>query len=259
MSSWISVRDSVEKSIYDSFFIHKICAAHKFIIRKKTCAGMGRTMIQGVIFDMDGVMIDSERQSNLGWQWAASQLGLEMPMWLINSFKGAPANLSKQFFDDYYKGAADYWEMRGLRTQHVHEIRRTEGIPVKSGLFELLDYIRENNLQCAVATSTHRESAEKTLHDIGAWPYLNSVVYGDEVAHGKPEPDIFLAAAAAIGVNPAECMVIEDSINGIKAGHAAGMYVMHVPDTIQIGDDIRALTDCVCDSLADVVPVLRRL
>ena len=179
-------------------------------------------MIRGVIFDMDGVMIDSERQSNEGWLWAAEQLGVEMPMWLIDSFKGAPNT-------------------------------------IKKGLFELLDYIRENGIKCAVATSTRRESAEKTLHTIGAWEYLDNVVYGDSVEHGKPEPDIFLAAADRIGVPPQECIVIEDSINGIKAGHAAGMKVVHVPDTIQIDDTIRALTYCVCEHLGEVPDVIEKL
>ena len=123
----------------------------------------------------------------------------------------------------------------------------------------MLDYIREYGIKCAVATSTRRESAEKTLHTIGAWEYLDNVVYGDSVEHGKPEPDIFLAAAGRIGVPPQECIVIEDSINGIKAGHAAGMKVVHVPDTIQIDDTIRALTYCVCEHLGEVPDVIEKL
>lgn len=216
-------------------------------------------MIHGVIFDMDGVMIDSERQSNEGWLWAAKQLGVEMPMWLIDSFKGAPNTLSCQFFDNYYKGRIDYWETRKLRTQRVYEIREMEGIPVKKGLFTLLDYIKDQGLRCAVATSTRRESAEKTLHTIGAWDYLDAVAYGDSVEHGKPEPDIFLMAAEAIGEEPSECIVIEDSINGIKAGYAAGMKVIHVPDTIVIDDKIRALTYCVCEELGEVPKVIESI
>ena len=216
-------------------------------------------MVSGIIFDMDGVLIDSERQSNEGWLWAAGQLGVDMPIWLIDSFKGAPAELCCKFFDDYYKGVIDYWEAKELRTQHVYKIRETEGIPVKKGVKDIFEYIRNNGLKCAVATSTRRESAEKTLHEIGVWDYLDAVVYGDEVERGKPEPDIFLRAAKAIGVNPSEAVVVEDSINGIKAGYAAGMRVVHIPDTIAIDDDIRKLTYMVCDDLNGLIDVVESI
>lgn len=216
-------------------------------------------MVSGIIFDMDGVLIDSERQSNEGWLWAAGQLGVDMPMWLIDSFKGAPAELCCKFFDDYYKGVIDYWEAKELRTQHVYKIRETEGIPVKKGVKDIFEYIRNNGLNCAVATSTRRESAEKTLHEIGVWDYLDAVVYGDEVERGKPEPDIFLRAAKAIGVNPSEAVVVEDSINGIKAGYAADMRVVHIPDTIAIDDDIRKLTYMVCDDLNGLIDVVESI
>lgn len=216
-------------------------------------------MVSGIIFDMDGILIDSERQSNEGWLWAAGQLGVDMPMWLIDSFKGAPAELCCKFFDDYYKGVIDYWEAKELRTQHVYKIRETEGIPVKKGVKDIFEYIRNNGLKCAVATSTRRESAEKTLHEIGVWDYLDAVVYGDEVERGKPEPDIFLRAAKAIGVNPSEAAVVEDSINGIKAGYAAGMRVVHIPDTIAIDDDIRKLTYMVCDDLNGLIDVVESI
>ena len=216
-------------------------------------------MVSGIIFDMDGVLIDSERQSNEGWLWAAEQLGVDMPMWLIDSFKGAPAELCCKFFDDYYKGAIDYWEAKELRTQHVYKIRETEGIPVKKGVKEVFEYIRNNGLKCAVATSTRRESAEKTLHKIGVWDYLDAVVYGDEVEHGKPEPDIFLRAAKAIGISPSEAVVVEDSINGIKAGYAADMRVVHIPDTIAIDDDIRKLTYMVCADLNGLIDVVESI
>lgn len=216
-------------------------------------------MVSGIIFDMDGILIDSERQSNEGWIWAAGQLGVDMPMWLIDSFKGAPAELCCKFFDDYYKGVIDYWEAKELRTQYVYKIRETEGIPVKKGVKDIFEYIRNSGLKCAVATSTRRESAEKTLHEIGVRDYLDAVVYGDEVEHGKPEPDIFLRAAKAIGVNPSEAVVVEDSINGIKAGYAADMRVVHIPDTIAIGDDIRKLTYMVCADLNGLIDVVESI
>lgn len=214
-------------------------------------------MIKGIIFDMDGVMIDSERQSNYGWLQAARDKGVEMPMWLIDIFKGAPTLVNKQRFDDYFKGKIDYWDTRRLRTEYIYKLREKEGIPVKKGLHELLTYSRNTGIKCAVATSTRRDSAYKTLHEIGAWEYLDAVVFGDEVENGKTEPDIFLKAAEGLMLKPEECIVIEDSINGIQAGYNAKIRVVHVPDTIMIDDDIRALTSAVCSDLEEVINVIK--
>ena len=213
-------------------------------------------IIKGVIFDMDGVLVDSERESSEGWRWAAKEKNVDMPEWLIDKFKGAPATLSAQWFEEYFKGQVDYWEMRDMRTRYVLGLREKNGITVKPGVFTILDYIRDNGLRCAVATSTQKQSAEKTLHAIGAWEYLDFVVYGDQVENGKPAPDIFLKAAEMLGMKPEESIVVEDSINGIKAGYNAGMRVVHVPDTIMIDDDIRKLTYRVCDSLAEMPAVI---
>jgi HAD superfamily hydrolase (TIGR01509 family) len=209
-------------------------------------------MIRGVLFDMDGVMIDSERQSDKGWAYSAKVQGEEMPIWLMNGFKGAPRPDCVKMFDEHFKGRLEYNETRRIRTDFVHRLREKEGIPVKPGLKELLDYLKSAGIPCAVATSTEKSSAEKTLHSIGAWDYLSAVVYGDEVEHGKPHPDIFLKAAERIHVNPRDCIVVEDSIHGIRAGHAAGARVIHVPDTIKIKDDVRALTWHVVDTLAEI-------
>lgn len=216
-------------------------------------------MIKGVIFDMDGVMVDTERQLTEGYEAVAKQIGIEIPRWLTDSFKGASHELSERHFNDYFKGKIDYWEIRKLRDKYVDKLREKEGIPVKKGLFELLNYIKDNGMVCAVATSTKHEVAENILKDAGAWPYLNAMVYGDEVKRGKPEPDIFLKAAKDLGLDTSEVIVIEDSINGIRAGHAAGIKVVHVPDMIKIDDDVKALTYKVCDSLNDVIAIIEEL
>ncbi len=213
-------------------------------------------MIKGVIFDMDGVLIDSERESDEAWEWASKQRGADMPKWLIDSFKGAPTHMSEKYFNDYYKGKFDYWDLRGLRTEYIYKNRESCGITVKPGIYELFEYIKKQGLKCAVATSTRRESAYRTLHIIGVWEYLSAVAFGDEVENGKPAPDIFLKAATDLGLEPSECVVIEDSINGIKAGFNAKIPVIHVPDTIMIDDEIKALTTVICKDLNKVIGVL---
>ncbi len=215
-------------------------------------------MIKGIIFDMDGVLIDSERESDEAWAWASKQRDADMPKWLIDSFKGAPTHMSEKYFNDYYKGKFDYWDLRGLRTEYIYKNRETKGITVKPGIYELFEYIKKRGLKCAVATSTRRESAYRTLHIIGVWEYLSAVAFGDEVANGKPAPDIFLKAAADLGLDSSECVVIEDSINGIKAGYNAKIPVIHVPDTIAIDDEIKAQTAVICKDLNEVISVLEK-
>ena len=208
--------------------------------------------VQAVLFDMDGLMVDTERQSDEGWVWACRQQNTQMPVWLMNDFKGAPREPCIRMFNDYFQGRIEYWHTRELKNRYVAALQEKEGIPVKPGLFTLLKYLREKNIPAVVATSTEHATAEKILRQIGAWEYLTGVVFGDQVANGKPAPDIFLLAAKKAGAGPATCIVLEDSINGIKAGAAAGCAVIHVPDTIKISPEIRALTRAVVPSLSEV-------
>lgn len=216
-------------------------------------------MIKGVIFDMDGVMIDTERQSNNGWLKAAEQQGEVMPVWLIDTFKGATMEANKREFDKFFNGRIDYYKTRQLRTDYVMELRRAEGIPVKKGLYKLLEYLEKNQIPCAVATSTRRESAERTLHETGVYSYLKTVVYGDEVTNGKPAPDIFLKAAEGLDASANECIVIEDSINGIKAGWAAGANVIYIPDTITIDENTKKMISAECRDLSEVIGTIEAL
>ncbi|MDD6789013.1 MAG: HAD family phosphatase [Lachnospira sp.] len=211
--------------------------------------------IQAVLFDMDGLMVDTERQSDEGWVWACREQNTQMPVWLMNNFKGAPREPCIRMFDDYFRGRIEYWHTRELKNRYVAMLQKKEGIPVKPGLFTLLTFLQQKKIPAVVATSTEHATAERILRQVGAWEYLSGVVFGDQVANGKPAPDIFLLAAKKGGASPTSCIVLEDSINGIKAGAAAGCAVIHVPDTIQISPEVRALTKAVVPSLS-VVPDL---
>lgn len=213
--------------------------------------------VQAVLFDMDGLMVDTERQSDAGWLWACAQQGTEMPVWLMNDFKGAPREPCIKMFNAYFKGRIEYWHTRELKNEYVAKLQEKEGIPVKPGLFELLRFLRARQIRVVVATSTRHELAESILQGIGAWEYLDGCIFGDQVENGKPAPDIFLLAAKKAGVSAENCIVLEDSINGIKAGAAAGCAVVHVPDTIQISPDIRALTAAVVPTLAAVPDLIQ--
>lgn len=126
-------------------------------------------------------------------------------------------------------------------------------MPVKRGLPELLDYLKENRYQTAVASSSSRATVEDYLRRAKMEGIFSTLICGDMVTRSKPEPDIFLKAAEELGAAPADCLILEDSPNGIRAAHAAGMRVIMVPDLIEPTADLRAMASKVCESLHDVI------
>lgn len=213
--------------------------------------------MEGIIFDIDGVLVDTQRQYNEGWIWSLSQYGKTISEELLASFQGSPSSVNKAAFDKVYCGTVDYEEARCLRNKYILKVREREGISPKAGLTELFNEIRKIKIPCAVATaSADIENIQKTLQYINIYGDLCAVITGNDVKHGKPNPDIFLKAAEKLKVNPKNCIVVEDSINGIIAGHRAGMRVIHIPDTIVIDEKTRLLTWKICKQLNDIIPLL---
>ena len=132
-------------------------------------------------------------------------------------------------------------------------IRDRYGMPVKNGVYQLIQYLEVNNIRYAVATSNDRAMALELLEAADLRGVFEYMVCGDEVEHGKPFPDIYQKAADMLGVNIKHTLVIEDSYNGIRAGHAAGANVIMVPDLVQPTDEIRQMTDYVVSDLGKVI------
>jgi len=210
-------------------------------------------MINGIIFDMDGLMFDTEQLSTYGWIHTMKKLNIDLTIEFINSFKGTSAVYSKQLFEKRFGHDFDYEYARGIRTDYMNSVIEVSGIPIKNGLIELLDYLKSNHILAAVATSTNHVLGEKYLKMAGVYDYFMAVIYGDSVLKGKPEPDIFLKAARAIGKDPSNCFVLEDSPAGIRGGFAAGMKVIHIPDQIVIEDDIKKKVFKTCSDLNEVI------
>lgn len=210
-------------------------------------------MIKGVIFDMDGLMFDTERLSKQGWLAAAEQLDYPITEEMIDHIRGTNTAYSKQLFLETYGTAVDYDLARKARTDYVNEIIHKKGVPIKKGLKELLSYLNNNHIPCAVATSTHRKLATEYLKMAGVYDSFTEVIFGDEVSRGKPDPEIFLKAADKLGVSPKECIVLEDSPHGIRAGFAAGASVVAIPDLTPITGEMRSLTVACCNDLEQVI------
>ncbi len=210
------------------------------------------TMVKGVIFDMDGLMFDTERVSGIVWRKTAETLGFSITEEFISSFRGRNYPGIKERFKKQYGQDFDYDGARAIKQQFFHAYIDQNGVPVKKGLNELLSYLAKENIPAAVATSTGRPFAEKMLRKAGVYDCFKGFVYGDEVEHSKPSPVIFLKAAKKIGVDPADCLILEDSEPGVLAAKAAGGSVIHVPDLVQVSEEAKSGITAQMETLSDV-------
>ncbi len=217
-------------------------------------SGPERASPRAVIFDMDGLMLDSEVIYRAAWLRAIGEFGREMPEEIFRRFLGRNGPDSRALLAEIY--GADF-EVEGFldacRTFAGEHIE-THGIAHKRGLGELLGQLEERRLAKAVATSTRREWALRSLGTLAT--RFEVLTTGDEVARGKPAPDIFLLCAERLRAAPHECLVLEDSEAGIRAAHAAGMPAIMIPDLVEPTEEIRALAWRVCRSLEEVGPLL---
>lgn len=216
-------------------------------------------MIQAVILDMDGTMYDTERLSLAGWVDAAEKFGCTISREDFLSFRGRPVEVNSRAFEKFRgRNGADYFEMRAIRTEYMQRYFRAHGIPVKDGLYDLLDFLKKAGIRTGVATGTARETAEDYWDRTDVRKYLDFSICGKEAGEGKPAPDIFLNAARCAGERPENCAVLEDSPNGIRSGAAAGCVTFMIPDLDEPDAEIRSLCTYVCRNLREVIPVIRK-
>lgn len=218
---------------------------------------MKKPKISAVIFDADGLMLDSERLSLGCWKIAGREFGYEIRAEDHQRVLGLTVDDSRKVFKEIFGADFPFDAIRARRLELGDALFEQEGMPVKPGLRELLDFLSERQFPRAVATSTDREFAEKKLRAAGIRHYFEVVVAGDEIRHGKPAPDIFLAAAAHLGVPPANCLVLEDSEPGIRGAHTAGMVPVMVPDLKPPSPEIQRIAYRILPSLNEVHQMLR--
>ncbi len=213
-------------------------------------------MIKGVIFDMDGLMFDTEKIYGIYWREVSRELGYPMDDELITAMCGSVRDFQISRFIARFGESVPAEEIIDECKRRTRAHIASHPIPFKAGLTELLGALRERGVPVVIATGTPRVYAQDMLARSGVAPYIDAMVCGDEVAACKPDPEIFLKAAALIGVPPQDCIVLEDSFNGIIAAHAAGAQPVMIPDTMQPTDEIRALCAHVLPRLDEVIPLL---
>jgi HAD superfamily hydrolase (TIGR01509 family) len=215
--------------------------------------------IKAIIFDIDGLMIDSERISQRSWGQVMADAGYPLSEEVYIQMIGRTEKDVRYILQGVYGEDFPFDEMYHRREQRFNQIIAREGMPIKPGLITLLDFIDAKGLKKAVASSTYCRLAEMKLNAAGIRERFSVLVTGDEVSHGKPAPDLFLAAAAKISVPPADCLVLEDSEAGLQAAHAAGMVPVWVPDMQPVAQAVVGLAYRQVKSLDEVVGVLEEV
>jgi len=208
-------------------------------------------LVSALIFDMDGLMLDTESIARTIWMREAELMGAPIDVELYRSLIGRTyadisATLEKAFYGKVdAKGYID-------RCMVHYRARIMEPIALMPGLLTMLDYCDAHGLRKAVGTSTGREMAQIKLRSGGIEGRFDAMLTGSDVTKGKPDPEIFLKCADRLGMDPRECLVLEDSPYGVLAAKAAGMRVVMIPDLIQPDERIRAAADAVLGSLSDL-------
>ena len=172
-------------------------------------------MIKAVLFDMDGILFDTEIVMKEGWQKAARELNFTLTEEHLSQMRGSALPRSRKLFEEWFHGEVTYDEGRAIRSAYLNDYIQRNGVPEKPGLHEFLSWLKEHSIKVAVATSTTRRVAEGYWKQSGIDQYIDASVCGDEVINSKPDPEIFLKAASLLKVPIAACIVAEDSINGL--------------------------------------------
>ena len=215
--------------------------------------------IKGVIFDMDGVILDSEKLYVRFWCEAGRFYGFPMEEKHALSIRSMARQLASEKLRGIFGSSFDYDAVRSKRVELMDKYVEENGIELKDGAEDLLMYLKENGYRIALATATPPDRAEKYLKAHDLYKYFDVTVSASMVSLGKPAPDIYLLAAEMLGLSAQSCLALEDSPNGIRSASSAGCVTVMVPDLDLPNDDILTLLHGVANGLCDVKRILREI
>lgn len=213
-------------------------------------------MIHGVIFDMDGLMLDTEKLLARYWIEAAREAGFPMELEHVLGIRSLAAMFAAPKLQGIFGSGFNYEAIRARRKELMNEHLRVHGIEKKKGVEELLCYLKDSGRKIAVATATDRQRTEHYLKQVSLISYFDAFVCGDMVKCGKPDPEIYLTASKALGLKPQECMALEDSPNGILSAYAAGCKPVMVPDLSEPDEELLPLLYACLPDLSYVINLL---
>lgn len=215
-------------------------------------------MIKALVFDMDGLLFDSERIVKRSWELAGNELGIvhmgnHIYHTLGMNLAGRTAYFTKAIGEDF-----PHEEFARLTRKYFYEITDSEGLPMKPGVKELLEYGKEAGYKMAVATSSRSGYARQNLEEADIYQFFDGFVFGDMVSRSKPDPEIYRKACESISVKPEECAALEDAPGGIRAASAAGMYPIMIPDLVEPDEETAVLVYRKFRTLHEVIPFLKK-
>lgn len=216
-------------------------------------------MLQGVIFDMDGLMLDTEKLLLRFWCEAAAETGYKMEKKHVLSIRSLAAKYAEPKLKEYFGENFDYHKVRARRKELMSAYIQEKGIETKKGVRELLVFLKERGIKTAVATATDLERTEKYLKSVDLLKYFDKIVCGTMVENGKPEPDIYLKAAKELKLSPESCIALEDSPNGILAAYRAGCMPVMVPDLDQPSEETKKMLFGLEEDLLKVIDFIKNM
>ena len=214
------------------------------------------TPVLGVLFDLDGVVIDSESLYTRFWMEAAGDLGFPMTREQALQMRSLNPGLARSKIESFFGKEADYAAIRAHRIELMNAHIEAHGVDEKPGIRALLALLREKNIPCAITSSSSVPLIREHLGNLGLLGYFTALCSGKDVPKGKPAPDIYLHGAATIGVAPENCLAIEDSPAGIEAAWRAGCMDVIVPDQDQPDALTLSRSFARADSLFDVMELV---
>lgn len=212
--------------------------------------------VKGVLFDMDGVVLDTEKLYARFWAEAAHALGYPMTYEQALGMRSLSGPMGQAKLESYFGPGVSRAVMRDKRVELMDAFVDQHGVEAKPGISELLSYLETKSIPAAITTSSPRERVERYLKPLGLLDRFDRICTGYEVKNGKPAPDIYLYGAECLGLRPEDCLAIEDSPAGVESACRAGCMAVLVPDLDGADDEMRKKLFAEADSLLDIIDLI---